>query len=203
MSEESETKPSDDPVDPAADESAAAAKEAAKDFANNAGAAFQGLNQRSQIYLVALAITLVCSFLFGAFKTKVEMGKEFKEIAEFTKQFTGHNMKSKQTSPSLVGLKSNSGATGGKLAFLGAAAGIGILLWSTASKRKDPWIPLGLAAAAGIAVLGILMTRSGISSGSSFGGTSFKTSGTLLGWWLPLAAAVVATVVSVQRITKA
>jgi hypothetical protein len=39
--------------------------------------------------------------------------------------------------------------------------------------------------------------------GGSFGGTSISINGTILGWWLPLAAAVVATVVSAQRILKA
>jgi len=199
MSEESDSKPSEEPVDPTTDESAAAAKEAAKDFANNAGVMFQGLNQKMQIYLVALVVTLICSFLFGAFKTKVEMGKEFRQVAELT----GHSLKSKHTSPSLVGLKDYSGAAGGKLAFLGAAAGIGILLWSTFGKRREAWIPLGLAAAACLGALGILMTRSGMAGGSSFGGTSVSINGTLLGWWVPLAAAIVAAVVSIQRILKA
>ena len=70
-------------------------------------------------------------------------------------------------------------------------------------KRKDTWIPLALAGAAGLAVLGILMTRMGMSSGGSFGGTKISINGTLFGWWLPLAAAATATTVSVQRILKA
>lgn len=86
-----------------------------------------------------------------------------------------------------------------------AAAGLGILFWSSFGKRKDAWIPLALSGAAGLAALGILVTRSGITGGSGSGGASvsISTSGTLLGWWLPLAAAIVATVVSVQRILKA
>lgn len=205
MSEESDQQPGVEPASPSSDESAAAAREAAKDLANNAGAMFRGLNQKLQIYLVALSVTLVCSFLFGAFKTKVKMDKEFKEVVEFSRQITGQSFDSKSTSPALVGLKNYSGAAGGKLAFLGAAAGLGILLWSTIGKRKDAWIPLALPGAAALAALGILMTRSGITGGSGFGGASVSvsTSGTLLGWWLPLAAAVVATVVSVQRILKA
>jgi hypothetical protein len=209
MSEgETDPKPegeSDDSAKSEVDESAAAAKEVAKDFANNAGAMFQGLDQKMQIYLVALVVTLLCSIFFGAFKTKMKMSAEMKQMSEMAKKMTGQDIQasSSQTLPSLSGMHGYSGAFGGKLAFLGAAAGIGILLWSTFGKRKETWIPLGLAGAAGLAALGILMTRMGMGGGGSFGGTSISINGTILGWWLPLAAAVVATVVSAQRILKA
>lgn len=206
MSEESDPKPDRESTDSSTesstesstDESAAAAKEAAKEFANNAGAAFQGLNQKMQIYTVALAVTLVCSMFFGAFKSKVKMSKEMKEMSEMASKMTGTSIEksSKHTSPTLLGLHNYSGAFGGKLAFLGAAAGIGILIWSTLGKRKEPWIPLAIAGAAGLAVLGILMTRMGMS-------TNVSINGTLFGWWLPFAAAATATTVAVQRILKA
>jgi len=207
MSEDTEPKPAGESNDSktGTDESAAAAKEAAKEFAHNAGAMFKGLDQKMQIYLVALAVTLLCSFLFGAYKSKVKLSKEMKEMTEMASKVTGRSVEtsSKNTSPSLLGLHDYSGAFGGKLAFLGAAAGIGLLLWSTLGKRKDPWIPLAIAGAAAAAVLGILLTRMGMSGGGSFGGTKVSINGTLLGWWLPLAAAATATAVAVQRILKA
>ena len=91
---------------------------------------------------------------------------------------------------------------GGKLAFLGALAGVGILIWSTVAKRKEPWIPLALAGSAALAALGILLTRLGL-GGESNEFVKIGVNGTLLGWWLPFAGAVAAAVVSIQRIAKA
>jgi hypothetical protein len=200
MSDESDPKPTAEPTKSESDKSAAAAKVAAKDFANNANALFKGLDQKLQIYLIALAVTALCSLVFGAFSTKIKMGKGMPELAKVTSQLSGAQ---KSTSPSLLSLHSYKGAFGGKLAFLGALAGIGILVWSTVGKRKDSWIPLGLAGAAGVAALGILMTRLGMSSGGGNEMMKISINGTLLGWWLPFAAAIAATVVAVQRITKA
>ena len=185
MSEENDPKPAGESPDSGTDEkqtsddSAAAAKEAAKDFANNAGEMFKGLDQKMQIYLIAMGVTLLCSMFFGAFKLNL-------------------GILGSTTTPSLLGLSGYFGGTlGGKLAFLGSGAGVGILIWSNLAKRKDPWIPLAIAGSAGAAALGILMTRLGQ------GGSGSAIDGTLLGWWLPLAGAVTATVVSVQRILNA
>jgi hypothetical protein len=206
---ETDPKPGGEPDDSAmseVDESAAAAKEAVKDFAGNAGAMFQGLDQKMQIYLVALAVTLLCSMFFASYKPDSGVRKQMKEARKEFKEVSkglgalgidpGSNFDMKVPKiPTLLGLHNYSGAIGGKLAFLGVAAGIGLLLWSTLGKRKETWIPLGLAGAAGVAALGILFTRMGMSNA--------QLDGTILGWWLPLAAAVIATVVSVQRILKA
>ena len=48
----------------------------------------------------------------------------------------------------------------------------------------------------------VLITRSG-TGGESNEFMKVSVDGTLLGWWLPFIGAVVATVVSVQRILKA
>ena len=200
MSDETDPKPAAEPSKSDSDESAAAAKEAAKDFANNANALFKGLDQKLQIYLVALAVTALCSLFFGAFKVSMK-SKGDNGLGAIADNMIGSSSSGK-TSPALVGLGNSKGAFGGKLAFLGAAAGIGILIWSTAARRKDPWIPLGIAGAAGLAALGILTTRIGM-GGASNEFMKISINGTLLGWWLPLAGAVAATVISVQRITKA
>ena len=65
MSDETDPKPAAEPTKSDSDESAAAAKVAAKDFANNANALFKGLDQKLQIYLIALAVTALCSLVFG------------------------------------------------------------------------------------------------------------------------------------------
>ncbi len=198
MSEENDPKAEGGSSDPGTDDSAAAAKEAAKEFATNASSMFKGLDQKHQVYLVALAVTALCSLVFGAFSTKVKMSKDVPDLVKITGSAT-----QKGTSPSLLSLHDYKGAFGGKLAFLGAVAGVGILIWSTLGKRKEAWVPLALAGAAGLAALGILMTRLGMSSGGGSDLVKVSINGTLLGWWLPLAGAVAATVVSVQRIAKA
>ncbi len=135
---------------------------------------------------------------FSAYKTKTKLSKEVKAMAEMSESLTGVKAKTWFKSPPIAGL----GTFGGLLALLGMLGGIGILLWTTFAKRKDSWIPLALAGAAGAGVLGILMTRIGTGGHTGWGG-SVNINGTLLGWWLPLAAVVTATVVSVQRILKA
>ena len=205
MSEEdNDPKPAGGSVDPASDEGAAAAREAAKDFANNAGAMIQGLDQKMQIYLVALAVTLVCALFFNAITVKSKAAAEIsKSVAEMASAMTGEKVEADGRVAKLkAGTITNIGSFWGTLALLGAAGGIGILIWSTVAKRKDAWIPLALAGTAGAAALGVLLVRFGHGWGWGWDSSS-NVDGTLLGWWVPLAAAAVATTVSVQRILKA
>lgn len=176
----------------------AAAKDAARQFANDAGSFFTALDQRHKVYLIALAITLLCSVLFGAYKVNVSGAGGMAAFAESMLENA-----SSRTSPSLLSLGSGKGAFGGKLAFLGALAGVGILIWSASAKRRDPWVPLALAGSAGLATLGILITRLGTGGGGSNEMIKVSVDGTLFGWWLPFLAAAAATFVSVQRILKA
>lgn len=81
MSDENDPKPTEEPSGSDTDNSATAAKEAAKDFANNAKSLFKGLDQKQQIYLIALAATALCSLLFGAFTSKVTMNSELEGFA--------------------------------------------------------------------------------------------------------------------------
>jgi len=192
MSEDNEPKTTNE------ENSDAAAKDAAKDLAKNATSFWKALDQKHQIYLGALAVTLLCSLLFGAFTVKFSGDSGLGSLAESMLNSAGGN----RTSPALLSLGSSNGAFGGKLAFLGSLAGIGILIWSVAAKRKDAWVPLAVAGSAGIAVLGILMTRMGM-GGTGNDMIKISVDGTLLGWWLPLAGAITATVISVQRILKA
>lgn len=216
MSEEpTDPKPEAESTDSKTDESAAAAKQAAREFADNAGAMFKGLGQKMQIYLVALAVTLICSIFFSAFKFKVkntvldrDLTKGLSALAEAVGEATGQkpNIKTEKvinshrtgTTSSLLGLRS----FGGTFAFLGAAGGIGLLLWSTFAKRKETWIPLAIAGAAGLAALGVLISGAGL-GGRTFFGSGVTFHPTILGWWLPLAAAATATTLAVQRILKA
>ena len=99
----------------------------------------------------------------------------------------------------------------GMLAVLAAAAGIGLWIWNFTAKKKEAWAPLAIAGSAGLSALLLLvlwLRTSGASSNGYSGlaavgsGMSVKVSAgvTLLGFWLPLAGAIAATVVSVKRI---
>ena len=201
MSDENQSKnTSEEKSESGGDQSAAAAKDAAKDFANNAGNFFQALDHKNKIYLIALAVTALCSLVFSAFTTTVETSGAAGGLGALVGTTVGA---SNSNSPALLSLHHYKGAFGGKLAFLGAVAGIGILIWSTIAKRKDAWVPLAVAGAACAATLGILLTRLGMASGGGNELIKVSINGTIFGWWVPLAGAVAATVVSVQRIMKA
>lgn len=185
---------------PPHDDPAAAAKAQAKALADQASQAFQGLDSTSRIYVIALAVTALCSLIFGAIAVKVDLGKEMNEIA---KVMGSAKAKTSQTSHPLVG----AGFFGG-LSFLSAAAGIALTILGKLKFSRAPWVPLALAGSACLCALCILIVRmqgvSGASEASAMGGmVKISVDGTFLGFWLPLAGAITAAVVSVRRIVRA
>ena len=167
--------------DAAAKDAAAKALGQAKEKMTAGMDAFKKLDGQSQVYLAGLAVTVLCSLIFSVISVKVDG-----PMAEFLKK----------SMPTLTVF--DAGANG-KLAVLAAIAGIGLWIWNFTAKKKEAWAPLALAGSAGLcAVLFlVLWLRSGTGSA---GGLGVKVSMSLLGFWLPFAGAIAATVVSVQRI---
>jgi hypothetical protein len=85
-----------------------------------------------------------------------------------------------------------------------AAAGIGIWIWNFSAKKKEAWVPLALAGSAGLSALLLIILWLRVPSVTNYSGMGVKVSAgpTLLGFWLPLAAAIAATAVSVKKILK-
>ena len=176
--------------DAAAKEAAAKALGQAKEKMSEGVDAFKKLDVPSQVYLAGLVITVLCSFIFSFYSVSVKMEGPG---ADLIKQHM-------TSAPSITVF--DAGANG-KLAVLAAIAGIGLWIWNFTTKKKEPWAPLAIAGSAGLSALLflVLWLRVGSFSSGGFGG-SVSAGTTLLGFWLPFAGAIAATVVSVKRILK-
>ncbi len=198
MSNESEPNqspsPSDGPSeapknqDAAAKDTAAQAFDQAKEKMSAGVDVFKKQDVRTQVYLSGLAVTVLCSFIFDCIAVSMKVDGPMADILK-------HGA---SAMPSLTIFDSGGN---GKLAVLAAMAGIGLWVWNFTSKKKEVWAPLALAGSAGLCslLLLVLWLRSGTSSSSAFG-MHISVSMTLLGFWLPFAGAIAATVVSVKRI---
>ncbi|MEM7454113.1 MAG: hypothetical protein AAF456_07130 [Planctomycetota bacterium] len=94
----------------------------------------------------------------------------------------------------------------GKLMWLCAVAGIGILIWSTVAKVRAGWIPLAqIGTAASTLVLMMFLFIAGfpdVGGLDSLFVSNVDVDATLLGYWIPLFAAGTATALSAKRLIK-
>jgi hypothetical protein len=173
--------------DAAAKEAAAKALGDAKQKMTAGVEAFKKLGLDAQIYLAALAVTVLCSIIFSAIGVTVKADGPMADI-----------LKQGASSASVAVIRAGAN---GFFAVLAAAAGIGLWIWNFTAKKKEAWAPLAIAGAAGLSALLflVLWLRSGTNS-TDVGGIHISVHMTLLGFWLPFAGAVAATAVSVKRI---
>lgn len=152
---------------------------------------FKKLDSQQQIYLAGLAVAFLFSLIFNVMTVEVKM--EGAAAALF-----GNAMKN-------VSVTAFDCGWNGRMAVLAALAGIGIWIWNTMRPKKEPWVPLALAGSAGLSALLflILMLRSGGGSAGAGIPVEVDVDMTLLGFWVPFAGAIAATVVSVKRLLKA
>jgi len=176
--------------DAAAKEAAAKALGEAKQKMTAGVEAFKTLSLDAQIYLAALAVTVLCSILFSAIGVSVQADGPMADILK---------KGASTASASVIQAGAN-----GLFAVLAAAAGIGLWIWNFKAKKKEAWAPLAIAGAAGLSGLLflVLWLRSGTRS-TDVGGLHISVHMTLLGFWLPFAGAIAATAVSVKRILNA
>jgi hypothetical protein len=153
---------------------------------------FKKLERHHQIYLAGLAVAFLFSLIFSVMTVQVKVEGPGSDL------FKGMSQRTSVTAFD-CGWSWN-----GRMAVLAALAGIGIWIWNRMAAKKEAWVPLALAGCAGLSALLflILMLRSG--GGSSSGGfaVAVDVDMTLLGFWLPFAGAIAATVVSVKRLMK-
>jgi hypothetical protein len=174
--------------DAAAKEAAAKALGQAKEKMTAGVDVFKKLDMQTQIYLAGLAVMVLCSFIFSFITMSVKLDGPMSDVL-------------KQTSRSMPSVTIFDAGGNGKLAVLAAMAGIGLWIWNFTAKKKEAWAPLALAGCAGLSALMLLVLwlRSGTTSANGFG-VNVSISMTLLGFWLPFAGTIAATVVSVKRI---
>ena len=153
-------------------------------------ATFKKLEPHQQIYLAGLAVAFLFSVIFSVMTVQVKVEGAASELFKGMAQSTS--------------ITAFDCGWNGKMAVLAALAGIGIWIWNRMAAKKEAWVPLALAGCAGLSALLflILMLRSG--GGSTSGGFAVEVDVdmTLLGFWVPFAGAIAATVVSVKRLMK-
>ena len=151
---------------------------------------FKKLERYHQIYLAGLAVAFLFSLIFSVMTVQVKVEGPASDL------FKGM---SQSTSVTAFDCGWN-----GKMAVLAALAGIGIWIWNRMTPKKEAWVPLALAGCAGLSALMflLLMLRSGGGSASGGFAVEVDVDMTLLGFWVPFAGAIAATVVSVKRLMK-
>ncbi|MEQ1850188.1 MAG: hypothetical protein ABMA01_01215 [Chthoniobacteraceae bacterium] len=179
--------------DHAAREAAEKALHQAKEGVTAGVTTFKKLDGHTQIYLAGLAVAFLFSVIFDVMSVSVKVEGLHSDLFKTSELFKG-------TVPRHSITAFDCGANG-KLAVLAALGGIGLWIWNRMAAKKEAWVPLALAGCAGLSALMflLLMLRSG--SGSAGGlGMKLDVDMTLLGFWIPFAGAIAATVVSVKRI---
>ena len=151
---------------------------------------FKKLERYQQIYLAGLAVAFLFSLLFSVMTVQVKVEGPASDLFKGMTQSTS--------------ITAFDCGWNGKMAVLAALAGIGIWIWNRMTPKKEAWVPLALAGCAGFSALMflLLMLRSGGGSASGGFAVAVDVDMTLLGFWVPFAGAIAATVVSVKRLMK-
>lgn len=185
----------------AAREAAAAAAEQAKAAANEAFRVVQRIDFWGKTYLASLAVVVVCCSLFSmnSFDVRSE-GAVSPVMAQEQREWERR--------------LNSSGSYSVARTFFGmpivplGLAGIGIFIWASLTMQRAGWIPLATVACAALVVLllGMLFLSSFANEGLFALLPEYLEPDidlTLLGFWVPVLAAITATVAAVKRIAGA
>ncbi|MEP3480593.1 MAG: hypothetical protein ABJZ55_15190 [Fuerstiella sp.] len=176
-----------------------AAKEATEDAVKQARevssqvvTAVSGLDRLRLIYLTAMAVVVVSTLVFNMASFSVGLDGPVSETVADAQRVAQAKLNSWSYS-------AFTSSMWGKLMWLSAVAGVGVLIYEAVAKASAGWIPLAqIGCAALSAVLLLLVFVTGFPDLSAY--SDAKTSATLLGYWLPLAASITATVCAVKRL---
>lgn len=191
MSDATEQQTTDDQT-AAARQAADEALNQAKDMTAGAITSLKTLDSPRLIYLGALAFFVVATLLFDMASFSVGVDYAVSETVAQAQRDLQARMNS--WSYSIFG-----STMWGKLAWLCAVAGVVMVVASVIKNLRAAWIPLAeIGLAALCTMLMMLLFAIGFPDLSAYDDAS--CSATLLGFWLPFAASVTATVVSIRRL---
>lgn len=181
--------------DAAAKEAAEEAVKQAREISEQVVTAVAHLDRQRQICLGALAIVVVSTLVFDM--ASFSIGTDY-AVSETTAQAQS-NAEAKLNSWAYSAFASS---VWGKLMWLSAVGGIATLVYGAVMKSSAAWVPLAQIGWAALAtLLMLLLFATGFPDLSAY--SDAETSATLLGYWIPLAAAATATACSVQRLLAA
>ena len=193
---------------PPADDGAAAAKDAAqqaaehaKETAAEALKVFQGFDAAGKSYVVGMLVVLVCSLVFRFYSIDISSAGA---VSPMVAKMQTEMERAANSAIEPVGQM----GFWGMLLVLSSVAGIGLFMWSAMTKQSAAWLPLahvGAAALCTLVLLAFFLWAGRLSDGNAMMRDYLEPDidMTLLGFWVPLAAAVTATAASVKRILRA
>ena len=176
----------------AAKEAAEAAVQQAREVSKQVVASVSGLDPLRMTYVGAMALVVVTTIIFNMASFTVGLDVAVSETTAQAQRVAEAKLNSWSYS-------AFTSTIWGKLMWLAAIGGCGVLVYEAVTKKPAPWIPLAQIGCAAMAtMLMMLLFFVGFPDMSAY--TDTNTSATLFGYWLPLAAAATATVCSVKRI---
>jgi hypothetical protein len=181
-----------------------AAKQAAEEAVDQAKVMTQDAIDKIKIldppqlgYLAAMAVVVVFTLVFKMAAFDVASDYAVSETQAQAERNAEAWMNSNSYSAFSAGFT-------GKLMWLSALAGLGLLLWSTITKFRAGWVPLAQLGCATFATLMMLLLFligfPDLGAANERFSANFNSSATLLGFWIPLLAAGTATFLSGKRI---
>ena len=169
----------------AAQDAAKQAAEQARETAEKAVATIKAMDSNRLAYLGLLAVVLVSTLIFDM--ASFSVGTDY-AVSETTAQ-AQREAEAKLNSWAYSAFSSS---MWGKLMWVSALGGIGLLVWSAMTTSRLAWVPLALIGCAAMSTLCLLLLYVvGFPDLSAYSDAS--CSATLLGYWLPLIAASTAT----------
>ncbi len=146
----------------------------------------------SLICLGGLLLALGCAFFFDAFTIKLFMNGE-----PLDETMIGDIMPSVGSYPAIKSVI-------GRLAALAALAGIALWIWNHQAGEKHRWVLRALFGAAALSsVLSLVFMLASIQGATKLEMAESRVTMTPLGFWLPLAGAVTATLAALRRLKSA
>lgn len=163
----------------------------ARESATQAANAIRSLDSTRLGYLGCLAVVVVFTLLF--------------DMASFTVATPDHAVsetvaQAQRDAQARLNSWSYSAFTStgwGKLMWLSALCGVGIVIWSAVKKSAAAWVPLAQVGFAGATTL-FMMLLFFVAFPDLSAYSDADSSATLLGYWLPLFAAAAATFLSLK-----
>ncbi len=176
----------------AAKEAAEAAVQQAREVSKQVVASVSALEPIRIAYLGAMALVVVSTLIFNMASFSVGLDVAVSET-------TAHAQRVAEAKLNSWSYSAFTSTIWGKLMWLSAVAGMGILIYEAVTKKAAAWIPLAqIGCATAATMLMLLLFVVGFPDLSAYSDTN--TSATLLGYWLPLAAAGTATGCAIKRI---
>lgn len=192
----STTTPDNNEIDQtaAAREAADQALNQAREAANSAIASLKTLDCNRLIYLAALATFVVSTLIFDMASFSIGVDHAVSETVAQAQR----DLQARMNSWSYPIFTST---LWGKLAWLSAVGGVALVIVSASKGIRAAWIPLAeIGCAAICTLLLLLLFFVGFPDLSAY--DDARCSATLFGYWLPFAAAAVATVTSARRVFR-